>query len=81
MGPPVSDSPSPPPTITCISCALPTSKANCVTLFWPKGPLTETPSTKTRPSVLMPPLAENSDIPGIRALLLTPGCTVRPGVA
>ena len=32
-GPPVSDSPSPPPTSTCISCALPTSKANCVTLF------------------------------------------------
>ena len=58
-GPPVSDSPRPPPTITCISCALPTSKANCVTLFWPNGPLTETPSTNTRPSVLMPPCAEN----------------------
>ena len=81
IGPAVSDSPSPPPTRTCISCAFATSKANCVTLFWPNGPLTDTPSTKTRPSVLIPPCAENSDIPGISALLLTPGCTVSPGVA
>ncbi len=72
-GPPVSDSPRPPPTITCISCALPTSKANCVTLFCPNGPLTETPSTNTRPSVLIPPCAEKSAMLGIRAFALTPG--------
>ena len=80
-GPPVSDSPSPPPTMTCISCALPTSKANCVTLFWPNGPLTDTPSTNTRPSVLIPPCAENRAMLGCKALALTPGCTTRPGVA
>jgi hypothetical protein len=81
IGPPVSDSPRPPETSTCISSALLTSNANWVTLFEPNGPLTDTPLTRTRPSVLWPPCAENVDMLGIRSLALTPAWTFKPGVA
>ena len=72
-GPPVSDSPRPPDDHHLHLLCVVDVEGELRDAVPENDPLTDTPFTNTRPSVLLPPCAENSAMLGISALPLTPG--------